>query len=104
MKVTLKLIGLACGLLSAGAIFDSVFGSGIVIEKAVAVIGRPATPGSYAGVARRTTRRMIRRSSIYVGALPAGCRTVVVQGASLYQCGTTYYQPYGNQYEVVYID
>jgi hypothetical protein len=30
-------------------------------DKANAVVGRPATPGSVAGVARRTTRRTIRR-------------------------------------------
>jgi hypothetical protein len=30
-------------------------------DKAYAVIGRPATPGSVAGVARRTTRRAVRR-------------------------------------------
>ncbi len=31
--------------------------------------GRPATPGSVAGVARRTTRRVIRRGA-YIGAIP----------------------------------
>ena len=30
-------------------------------DKAYAVIGRPATPGSVAGVARRSTRRAVRR-------------------------------------------
>ena len=30
-------------------------------DKAYAVVGRPATPGSVAGVARRTTRRAVRR-------------------------------------------
>jgi hypothetical protein len=30
-------------------------------DKAVAEIGRPGTPGSVAGVARRTERRAIRR-------------------------------------------
>ena len=30
-------------------------------DKAYAVIGRPGTPGSVAGVARRTTRRAVRR-------------------------------------------
>jgi len=114
MKVTLKLIAFACGLLSAGAFFDGVFGSRIVVEKAAVIVDSPAISGSpaYAQVprraarrtARRTSRRVIRRSSIYAATLPAGCRTVVVEGASLYQCGTTYYQPYGNQYVVVYIN
>jgi hypothetical protein len=35
--------------------------NGTVVSQAEAVIGRPATPGSYAGVARRTTRRTVRR-------------------------------------------
>ena len=35
--------------------------SGKIISQAEAVIGRPATPGSVAGVARRTTRRAVRR-------------------------------------------
>lgn len=37
---------------------------GSFVSEAQAVIGRPLTPGSIAGVARRTTRREIRRSSI----------------------------------------
>lgn len=71
------------------------------IESAEAVIGRPLTPGSVAGVARRTTRRTIRRTTAYVAALPAGCRTVFVNGVSLHQCGGVYYQPYGGRYVVV---
>jgi hypothetical protein len=35
--------------------------SGTVVSQAEAVVGRPATPGSVAGVARRTTRRAVRR-------------------------------------------
>jgi hypothetical protein len=33
----------------------------IRVDSAQAVVGRPATPGSVAGVARRTTRRAVRR-------------------------------------------
>jgi hypothetical protein len=33
----------------------------VALDTADAVIGRPATPGSVAGVARRTTRRVVRR-------------------------------------------
>ena len=32
-----------------------------IVSQAQAVVGRPATPRSAAGVARRTTRRAIRR-------------------------------------------
>ena len=39
----------------------AVWQSGTLISQAEAVIGRPATPRSAAGVARRTTRRAVRR-------------------------------------------
>ena len=64
-------------------------------------VGRPATPGSVAGVSRRTTRRVIRRGA-YIGAIPAGCRYGSVYGYSLYTCGGTYYQKSGSGYVVVY--
>jgi hypothetical protein len=40
-------------------------GQGVSVsqDKAYAVVGRPATPGSVAGVARRTSRRAVRRHS-----------------------------------------
>jgi hypothetical protein len=75
-----------------------------IIDSAEARIGRPLTPVSVAGVARRTTRRVIRRSTIYAATLPGGCVTVVMNGANYYQCGATYYQPYQGQYVVVYVE
>ena len=75
-----------------------------MVPTAEAIVGRPLTPVSYAGVARRTTRRVIRRSTIYVATLPKGCTTVVIEGTTLQQCGGTYYQPCNNQYVVVYVD
>jgi hypothetical protein len=104
MKKALQLMGLAGGLLAASVVLDGVLGSRLAIEKASAIVGRPATPISVAGAARRTTRRVVRRSYVYAATLPTGCTTIVVEGATIYQCGATYYQPYGNQYEVVYID
>lgn len=59
------------------------------------------TPVSAAGVARRTTRRVVRRTTVNVAALPAGCATVVINGASYHQCGGVYYEPYGAGYVVV---
>jgi len=47
---------------------------------------------------------VVRRSAIYVATLPVGCGTVYIDGVSLYSCGGTYYQPYGTQYVVVYVD
>jgi hypothetical protein len=76
----------------------------LIIMNAEARVGRPATPGSVAGVARRTTRRMVRRTSVYVATLPAGCQTVNVEGTTLQQCGSTYYQASGSQYEVVVVE
>jgi hypothetical protein len=75
-----------------------------LVSEAEARVGRPMTPTSVAGVARRTTRRTIRRSTTYINALPRGCTTVIVDGASLHHCGTTYYQPSGGRYVMVYVD
>jgi hypothetical protein len=51
------------GLVSFACLFanerSSVTGSGPLLSTAEAVIGRPLTPMSYAGVARRTTRRAV---------------------------------------------
>ena len=74
------------------------------LSEADARIGRPLTPLSVAGVARRTTRRVVRRSTIYYPALPAGCTTVSINGGVYHQCGPTYYQPYQGRYVVVYVD
>jgi hypothetical protein len=73
----------------------------LIVTNAEARVGRPATPASVAGVARRTTRRMVRRTAVYATTLPAGCQTVLIEGTTLYQCGGTYYQASGSQYEVV---
>lgn len=78
--------------------------AGLVVPQAQAVIGRPLTPMSYAGVARRTSRRMIYATSVYAATLPAGCRTVIIEGTSLYECGGTYYQTSGSRYVVVTVD
>ena len=100
-KPTISMLALGCAL--AGGVFlaEVTLEGGFLIKAAEARVGRPLTPVSYAGVARRTTRRRIRRTSIYVAALPRGCTTVVIEGATLHQCGATYYQPSGGQYVVV---
>lgn len=94
----------ACGLWAATAALNSVVGGGTLIPPAAAVVGMPATPISVAGAARRTTRRVIRRSTIYAATLPVGCSSLYIEGVMLYQCGGNYYQPYNNQYVVVYVD
>ena len=72
-----------------------------VIPKAEARVGRPLTPVSVAGTARRTTRRVIRRGA-YIGAIPAGCPYGAYDGDNLYYCGGTYYQKSGGGYVIVY--
>ena len=103
-RVKLRTILMGCSLVMTGLVADGFFPGGLVISDAQARFGRPMTPVSVAGVARRTTRRTIRRTSIYAATLPRGCTTVVIEGTTLQQCGGTYYQPYGSQYVVVNVD
>jgi hypothetical protein len=44
-------------LLALAVLIGSLLGLGSFVGEAHAIIGRPLTPMSYAGVARRTTRR-----------------------------------------------
>ena len=83
-----------------GAAFISQQADGF-ISSAEARVGRPATPASVAGVARRTTRRTIRRGA-YIAAIPAGCAYGTYYGYNLYYCGGTYYQKSGSGYVIVY--
>ena len=97
------------GLFAGAALVSAValeisHSPGVLIQDAEARIGRPLTPVSVAGVARRTTRRTVARSRAYVAVLPAGCQTVIVEGVSLSQCGGTYYQASGNQYVIVNVN
>lgn len=82
--------------------------------EAHAVIGRPLTPMSYAGVARRTTRRAAYAGAVAAPApvyaapapvavapaagvittLPGGCARADAAGGVYYQCGAVRYQPY----------
>ena len=104
MQSKSRTILVGCAVMAAGLVIDASLHSGIIITDAQARVGRPMTPGSVAGVARRTTRRTIRRTTIYAATLPRGCTTVVIEGTTLQQCGGTYYQPYNNQYVVVNVD
>jgi hypothetical protein len=105
MKTRAKVWVIAIGfLVAAGLIVDVWSPVNLVSSEVEARVGRPATPGSVAGVSRRTRRRVIRRSTIYVASLPQGCTTVVIEGQSCHQCGDTYYQADGTQYVVVYIE
>lgn len=104
MKTIIRTIAIAITLLTTGSLTDGILNEGMLIKEAEARVGRPMTPVSVAGVARRTTRRTIRRTAVYVATLPVGCTTVVIEGVTLHQCGATYYQPYGSQYVIVNVD
>jgi hypothetical protein len=104
MQTMIRTIAILMMVFTTGLFTDAVFNSTMSIREAEAIVGRPLTPLSVAGVARRTTRRTIRRTAIYAATLPRGCSTVVIEGVTLHQCGGTYYQPYGNQYVVVNVN
>jgi len=105
MKIRARVWVIAIGcLIFAGFIVDGWYVGGLFTGEAEARVGRPATPNSVAGAARRTTRRRVRRSTVFIATLPRGCTTVIIEGATLHQCGGTYYQPSGTQYVVVYVD
>jgi hypothetical protein len=88
-EIKSKDVGIIGFLVATGLIVDVWTPINLVNSEVEARVGRPATPGSVAGVARRTTRRTIRRSTIYIASLPRGCTTVVIEGQSCYQCVTT---------------
>jgi hypothetical protein len=109
-------------VIAALAVAGELTGTGPLLlggGEAHAVIGRPLTPLSYAGVARRTTRRAAYAGAyggvyggVYAGAapvvaaapvvptagvvtaLPGGCARADAAGGVYYQCGDARYQPY----------
>jgi hypothetical protein len=103
MKLLSVLGVIVAGLVADGYVDGFLLGDAFV-SQAEARVGRPRTPASVAGAARRTTRRVVRRSAIYVSTLPASCAKVSVNGAAVWLCGGTYYQPYSGRYVVVYVD
>ena len=95
MTVTHKAINLivAAVAMSGGLLLDGdsvILGS--LVSSAEARVGRPLTPMSYAGVARRTTRRAVYGSAAAAAAAGAyvatpGCRQVVDAYGRVYtQC------------------
>ena len=94
----LKLVSRAAlSLLAGGAALhwsgDGLAPSGSLMSQAEARVGRPATPMSYAGVARRTTRRAVAYGAAGAAAAGAyyyaapGCTQVVNSyGQIIYRC------------------
>jgi len=98
------------------------------VPQAQAIVGRPATPVSVAGVARRTTYRAVTTTAVVattaavattapapqpkpatltvgtaVTALPAGCVPATVGTAQYQKCGNVYYQAAYQGNNLVYI-
>jgi hypothetical protein len=72
----------------------------------LARVGRPATPGSVAGVRRRTRRRTRRRVAVgmTMTSLPYGCTATQVRGGVTYNyCGGIWYRPAYQGTTVVYV-
>lgn len=98
------LVGLT---LAAATMLD---GRGLhLVSNADAVVGRPLTPVSYAGVARRTTRRMAYAGAASAAAaatvttLPPGCARVQAGATVTYSCGGVAYAPVYDGGTVVYV-
>ncbi len=104
IKANIRTIVVASAVMAAGLGSSEWHPGNFFISEAHARPGRPMTPTSVAGVARRTTRRTIRRTTAYVATLPKACKTVVIDGTKLHHCGSTYYQSYNKQYVVVNVD
>ena len=112
--------------------FIDVPGDGLPVRSASAVIGAPMTPASYAGVARRTTRRVVYTEAAVassaaaapaahastpppapapaalpvgtiVSALPANCEAATIGGVAYSYCGGVYYRAGFQGNNVVYI-
>lgn len=99
----------------------------VFVADAEAIVGRPLTPVSVGGVARRTTRRAVVYSSsanaaaaaqqaapapaaasvlpagTVVSALPSGCESTTVDGTSLFNCGGVMYRPTFQSNNLVYV-
>ena len=101
MKTISRIIAIGCILITAGFVLDNLSNNGVFVREAQARIGRPRTPLSVAGVARRTTRRTIRRTAVYVATVPRGYTIVTIDGVKLHHHGGVYYQPYENRYVIV---
>ena len=57
--------GVLLALFALTAIAELKLETGVFVSTAQAVVGRPLTPVSYAGVARRTSRRTAQRQDYY---------------------------------------
>lgn len=66
--------------------------------------GHPLTPLSAAGVARRTARRVVRRTSVTYDALPSNCVFGSYFGGMYYNCSGIFFESIAGTYVQVTID
>ena len=79
-RVLLATVVVACGVLGT-AQWSPGHRLSISIERAQARVGRPLTPVSVAGVARRTTRRaVVGGAAVGAAAVGTACVRVLVNG------------------------
>jgi len=82
-RISLRQVMLATATVALGTLVSISWspseGLSVAVESAQARVGRPLTPVSVAGVARRTTRRAVVGGAV-VGAGVAGCARVLVNG------------------------
>ena len=102
IRLILKPALVAVCLLSVLGLGEIALQTPILIESAEAA--SRAAHQRHDTRARRTTRRVVRSTHVYVRRLPSGCTTVVVDGTHLHRCGRTYYRPHGSRYVVVVIE
>jgi hypothetical protein len=80
-QVLLATVAVACGVLGSLE-WSQSNGPSVSIESAQARVGRPLTPVSVAGVARRTTRRaVVGGAAVGAAAVGTACVRVLVNGA-----------------------
>jgi hypothetical protein len=97
--IAVLFFGLLIGFVDLPAI-DNIF-----IADAEAVRIQPV-PQSRAGAARRTTRRHVRRHvavGTWVRVIPSDCTIVVAYDIEYYFCDGSYYEPYYEGDEIVYL-
>jgi hypothetical protein len=85
-RMSVKKVWLVTATLAFGALASVGWSSGeglsLSIESAQARVGRPLTPVSVAGVARRTTRRaVVGGAAVGAAAVGTGCVRVLVNGS-----------------------
>lgn len=73
LRTTATAIAVIVGLFASDRAF---LDHGSLVTEAHAIIGRPLTPMSYAGVARRTTARAVTAGAVTAGAVAAGAAVV----------------------------